>query len=82
MTLLEMLSPVVALAPGKGNQGADMQEKAGSLCYIRAGTAKPLQFSLMDNQGAAVCRLFQFFLTIKHSKHISGKERENILTPE
>lgn len=32
MTLLEMLSAVVALVPGKGNQGADMQEEVGSLC--------------------------------------------------
>lgn len=32
MTLLEMLSAVVALVPGKGNQGADMQGEAGSLC--------------------------------------------------
>lgn len=50
MTLLKMLSAVVALVPGKGNQGADMQEEAGSLRWSRASTVNPLQFSLMDNQ--------------------------------
>lgn len=51
MTLLEVLYAVVALVPGKGNQGADMQGEAGSLCYSRTGTAKPLQFSLMEKSG-------------------------------
>lgn len=54
VTLLEMLSAMVALVPGRGNQGADMQGEAGSLCYSRTGTAKPLQFSLMDHQGSNV----------------------------
>lgn len=53
-TLLETLSTVVALVPGKDNQGVDMQGEAGSLCYSRTGTAKSLQFSLMDNQGSNV----------------------------
>ena len=53
-TLLEMLSAVVAPVPGKGNQGADLQGEAGSLCYSRTGTAKPHQFSLTDNQGINV----------------------------
>lgn len=38
----------------EGNQRADMQREAGSLCYSRTGTAKPLQFSLMDHQGSNV----------------------------
>lgn len=31
-----------------------MQGDAGSLCYSRTGTAKPLQFSPMNNQGGNV----------------------------
>lgn len=50
MALMEMLSAVVALVLGKSNQGTDTQREAAA----SVTAAKPLQFSLMDNQDSNV----------------------------